>query len=129
MDNIDNPTPAPASELSDLQQQIDSLRHVVVSALVLIIVLSGGINLYLLRQVSYSRKDLAVVQAQAGPVINEYLTNSGPQMDLFIGRLAEYSRVHPDFHDISLRYGLDKVTNSPLPASRALAPASTPAKK
>src|SRR6185369_5290931 len=123
MDNIDNPTPAPAPDLSNLQQQIDSLRHVVVSALVLIVVLSGGLNLYLLRQVSYTRKDLAVVQSQAGPIINEYITNSGPQMDLFISRLADYGRQHPDFHDISLRYGLDKVTNAPTTKAPAPAPA------
>src|SRR5262245_46175250 len=110
-------------DLAELQAQFASLRQTVVSLLVLIIVLSGSFNLYLLRQVNYSRKDLENIRQQAGPVITDYQTNSGLAMDTFIQKLQEYGRVHPDFQGIIKKYGLDK----PAPGTTNAATATPPA--
>ena len=71
MDNLDLKTPV-QSDASDLQAQFDQLRHLIASVLILVIVISGTLGIYLLRQWQSSRKDLATIRPQASQMIAEY---------------------------------------------------------
>jgi hypothetical protein len=106
MDNPENTIPTSSSELEELKAQYEDLRHLVVSALVLVLVISGAFNLYLLRQWKFAKNDLTAVQPQANQIINTYVKESGGMQE-FVRKLAEYGRTHPDFAPISAKYGLN----------------------
>jgi hypothetical protein len=124
MDNLDNRTPSqPAT--NDLQAQFDALRHLVVSLLILVIVVSGTLNIYLLRQWRSVSRDLAAVRPQATQMIAEYQKVTGPLMTDFVKKLTEYGRSHPDFAPVLAKYNLKAAT--PTNAAPAPAPAAPPA--
>jgi len=119
MDNNDLPqTPAPAVEpaTDDLQSQIASLRSLVNSMLVLLIIVSGTLNIFFWRQYKTSKTDLNALSQQAPAMIAEYNSKQGPIMDEFIKKITEYGRSHPDFAPIMTKYGLNQLK----PATNAL---------
>ena len=118
MENLDNKTAVQAPE-NDLQAQFDALRHLVTSILILLIVISGTFNIYLLRQWRTVSKELAQIQPQAAQLILDY-QKSGPLMDDFVNKITEYGRTHSDFAPIMVKYNLR-------PAAATSAPAMTPA--
>src|ERR1017187_6066057 len=105
MDNLDN-KPSLQPDLTDLQAQYEALRHLVVSILVLLVVISGTLNIYLLRQWRTTSKDLAGIRPQAAQMIAEYQRVSAPLMTDFVKKITEYGRTHPDFAPILTKYGL-----------------------
>jgi hypothetical protein len=138
MDPIDNIPSAPvASPSEDLQTQVDKLRQLVQTILVLAMVVSGTFTIYLTRQVKYSREDLQAIRPQATNMIGLYEKNVGPATDEFIKKLAVYGGKHPDFAPIMTKYNLQSaLTNAPAKAAPAPAkpvpqpgPAPQPAKK
>ena len=125
MDNLDHQTPVQPN-LSDLQAQYDALRHLVVSILILLVVISGTLNIYLLRQWRSTSKDLAGVRPQAAQMITEFQKVSGPLMQDFVKKITEYGRTHPDFAPVLAKYGLKPASlTNPAPAI----PAATSPKK
>lgn len=125
MDNFDNKTPVQASG-NDLQVQFDALRHLVMSLLVLVIVISGTFNIYLGRQLRSLSRELAQMRPQAAQMIAEY-QKSGPLMDDFVNRITEYGRTHPDFTPYLAKYNLKPAVATGAPP---IAPAtSLPAAK
>jgi hypothetical protein len=127
MDNLDNKTPIQAGE-NDLQAQFDALRHLVTSTLILVIVVSGTFNIYLLRQWRTVSKELAQIRPQAAQIITDY-QKSGPMMDDFVNRITEYGRTHADFAPIMAKYNLRPAgTASAPPATQASSPATMPKK-
>jgi hypothetical protein len=126
MDNLDNKTSLQPNE-NQLQAQLDALRHLIVSILILVVMISGTLNIYLLRQWRSTSKDLAGVRPQAAQMVAEYQKVSGPLMTDFIKRITEYGRTHPDFAPILAKYGLKPVTPTNPPA--AALPATTAPKK
>ena len=125
MDNLDLNTPVQA-DASDLRTQYDQLRQSIVSILILVIVISGTLNIYLLRQWQSSRKDLAAIRPQAAQMIAEYQKVSGPAMGDFVKKLTDYGRSHPDFAPILTKYNIRPAgaTDAP-PASPSSPPAAT----
>jgi len=123
MDNLDTKSPTP-SGTNDLQAQYDALRHLVVSMLILVVVISGTLNIYLLRQWRSTSKDLAAIRPQAVQMVAEYQNKSGPLMNDFIKKVTEYGRTHPDFAPILAKYSLkpSAPTNAPPPPPAATAP-------
>ena len=123
MDNLDTKSPGPAGT-NDLQAQYDALRHLVVSMLILVVVISGTLNLYLLRQWRTTSKQLAASRPQIEQLVAEYQNKSGPMMNDFIKKLSEYGRTHPDFAPILTKYKIKPVTptNAPPPPRAATAP-------
>ena len=105
MDNLDTKTPIQPGG-NDLQAQCDALRHMVVSVLILVIVISGTLNIYLLRQWRSVSKDLAGIRPQAAQMIAEYQKVSGPLMTDFVKKITEYGRTHPDFAPVLAKYNL-----------------------
>ena len=128
MDNLDNKTPIQPNA-NDLQAQFDALRHLVVSILILVIVISGTFNIYLLRQWRSVSKELAGIRPQAAQMIAEYQKVSGPLMNDFVKKITEYGRTHPDFAPVLAKYNLKPAgpTGAP-PATPASPPAAAPKK-
>jgi len=118
MDEIEIKSPAQI-DVAQLQEKYDSLRNLMGSVLVLLLLVSGTFNIFLWRQVRYVRRDLDGIRPQAMQVINDYQTNSGPTMDNFIKQITEYGRTHPDFAPIMSKYGLKPAT---VPGSGPAAP-------
>jgi hypothetical protein len=127
MDNFDNKTPIQAGE-NDLQAQFDALRHLVTSTLILVIVVSGTFNIYLLRQWRTVSKELAQIRPQAAQIITDY-QKSGPMMDDFVNKITDYGRTHADFAPIMAKYNLRPAgATGALPAPPASSPAAKPKK-
>ena len=110
LDNLENKTAAPqpdaTSGLEELRAQYDALSHLVVSLLVLLLIVSGSFNLFLLRQVKYARTDLQAVRPQITQMLAEYNKVSAPAIQNLIKQLTDYGRTHPDFVPILTKYGL-----------------------
>jgi hypothetical protein len=123
MDNLDLKTPVQA-DASDLRAQYDQLRQSIVSVLILVIVISGTLNIYLLRQWQSSRKDLAAIRPQAAQMIGEYQKVSGPMMSDFVKKISDYGRNHPDFTPVLAKYGIKPAGTTSAPQT---APSSPPA--
>ncbi len=119
MDNNELPlNSAPASQpgAGDLQAQIDSLRSLVNTMLILLIVVSGTLNIYFWRQFRSSKADLNTISQTALPAINEYTSKGGPAIDEFLRKVVDYGKTHPDFAPIMTKYQLNQYrppTNQP----------------
>ena len=124
MDDLDTKTPFESGD-SDLQAQFESLRQLITSVLILVIVISGTLNIYLLRQWRTTSKDLAGIRPQAAQMIAEYQKVSGPLMNDFVAKIMDYGKTHPDFAPILAKYNLKAAgtTGTPLAAPTALPPA------
>jgi hypothetical protein len=124
MDNMENQpfqTP-PSSGSDDVQAQFASLSSLLNSILVLVIVLSGVVDLYLVRQVKNTRNELTVARnfvAQA--------QRNVPAVDEFLRKLVDYGRAHPDFTPIMAKYGLKpQASTNAAPVGGTSAPAPKP---
>jgi len=117
MDNPELKNPPP-QDGGQLQAQLEDLRNLVTSVLILLVVVSGTFSVFLLRHWTQTRRDLAAYRIDASPFIEAYNKQAGPQMDAFIEKLKEYGRTHPDFAQILARYGI-------VPTASAGAPATT----
>jgi hypothetical protein len=128
MENLDSKISVQPDNIhsNDFQTQLDGLRSLMVSVLILIVIISGTFNIYLLRQWRTTSKDLAAVRPQAAQIIAEYQQKSGPLMKDFVNKLTEYGRTHPDFAPILAKYQI-KTTEATGPAPGS--PATTSPKK
>lgn len=127
MDNLDNTKPTQPG-VDDLQAQFDALRHLVVSILILVIVMSGTLNIYLLRQWRSVSKDLAGVRPQAAQMIADYQKVTGPLMTDFVKKLTEYGRTHPDFAPVLAKYNIKPAGSTGAAPVAPTAPPATPKK-
>ena len=124
MDNFEPKTPV-QPEGSDLQGRVDQLRQLIVLVLILVTVVSGTFSLYLLRQWTSSRRELAGIRA----MIADYQKVRGPKIADFVKQLAEYGRTHADFGPVLAKYGIKPSAGTgALPAAPASLPAATPKK-
>lgn len=127
--------PVTQPEATSVQQQVESLRQLIVSVLILIVVISGTLNIYLWRQVKYTRADLASYRDQANNAIADYQRVSAPLMREFVGRLTEFSKSGKGDEaliGIMRKYGLIAPnTNAPVvaPTTGAAPAAPAPSKK
>ena len=122
MDNpeLKNPT---LPEANQLQAQVEDLRHLVISVLILLVVVSGTLSVFLLRHWTQTRRDLAAYRIEASPFIEAYHKQAGPQMDAFIEKLKEYGRTNQNVAQMLARYGIAPTgalatTKTPLPPSK-----------
>src|SRR5438093_1214083 len=104
MDEIES-KPAQLEQLAGWQDHYDSLRNLIVSVIVLVIVLSGTVNIYLLRQARYASYDLKAIRPQFAQMVAEYQRQE-PAFRDFVNKLNEYGRTHPDFVPILNKYNI-----------------------
>lgn len=105
-----------ASRPESIQRDIETLRFYFTAFVLLMVLISGSINLFLRRQVR-------LVRAQASElnyVVSDYNKNRAPLMDDFVNRLREFSKTHADYAPIFARYIRPSETNVPTapPASQ-----------
>jgi hypothetical protein len=112
MDNLQNP-PSTHSDTSDLQAQYEALRHVIVSILILLLIISGTFTIFLLRQYRSTKADLANAEPQVRQMLAEYTRDSGA-MSQFVNQIVDYGRTHPDFTPVLSKFGIKP--NGPAPA-------------
>jgi len=125
----------PPSDPLDLSEQYESLRHLVISVLILLLVVSGTFNIYLLRQFRYAGKDLEGFRPYAQEIMVNYQKGDGPAVENFLGRIVDYGRTHPDFAPILKKYHINPgpgtgapLSLPPIPSTqKGPAPAVTPA--
>ncbi len=122
MDNLENP---PSGQTTELTAQFEALRGLVTSMLILLVVLTGTFDIYLLREYKFKHDDLKVIRPQIGQKIANFNKNFKPGMEEFISKLQDFARTHPDFAPIIAKYGI-KPAQSPVVAPSA-PPTSSPA--
>ena len=110
----ETPNPIP-SDVTELRAQCAWLSKQIKTILIFLIILSGAVNIFLLRQWQYSRRDLAAVKPTAERVIAEYQKVNAPAMDAFIQKLTVYGRTNRGFAPILQRYGIN--SSNALPAA------------
>jgi hypothetical protein len=88
---------APASEVEDLREEVQSLRVLLAAALCILIVLSVCVDGYLFKQVSMVRSDVNMAQ----DVVKRFDLAKARE---FWAKLTEYSRSHPDFAPVVAKY-------------------------
>jgi hypothetical protein len=105
METPPNPVSA-QSEVSELRSQCAQLQQLVSSMLLILIVVSGTLSVFLLRQWRFVKAELASAQPAAVQMQTEH-TNNLPFTQDFVKKVAEYGRTHPDFNPITLKYHLN----------------------
>jgi hypothetical protein len=109
----------------DLRAQCLQLRKLVTSMLVLLIVISGTINVLLLYQFRLGNGALKDARVQIANMTAEY-NQIGPRMNEIINKIIQYGNTHKDFGPIMVKYNL--ATNAvqivpKAPATTSAAPA------
>lgn len=127
MDNLENKTVI-QPDATDLQTELESLRHLVVSVLILMIVVSGTLSIYLLRQWRTTTKELTNMRPQVERMVNIYQKDEFPWMQDILKKFTEYGRTHPDYMPILAKYNIKPNAPGATPASATL-PGAAPNKK
>src|SRR6266536_1132155 len=96
MDEIETKT-SEQTEPADAQMQFDSLRHFVLSVLILVIVVSGTLNIYLLYQFKAAGRELDMARPQVQAIRSTYNNGDGPVLERFVRDCMEYGKTHADF--------------------------------
>jgi hypothetical protein len=127
MDNLENKTVI-QPDATDLQTELETLRHLVVSVLILMIVVSGTLSIYLLRQWRTTTKELANMRPQVQRMVEVYQKDEFPWMQDILKKFTEYGRTHPDYMPILAKYNVKP--NAPgAPSTSATPPGAAPNKK
>lgn len=128
MDAFESPSPAP-SELAEVRAQCDSLRQLVYSLLVLLLVVSGTLNLFFWRQFRVTKGAILAERPQVAALVSEYDKNENPIVNDFLHKLADFAKRNPDFAPILSKYGVNALTFTNVPPIGGNAPAAAPAAK
>jgi hypothetical protein len=111
-----SPTPVPSDEI-EITDRIESLRNLVISLLVLVLIISGTFNLYLWYRFKQAGKDLEAFRPTANQLLADNARGSGPLMDRFVNQVTEYGKTHPDFGPIMTKYGLKTGPTGAVPST------------
>jgi hypothetical protein len=102
----DSPSPlapipgAPDITIEALVEAHQSLRTAFHITLVLLVILTGSLFVFFLREVSIARRQIADLTQ----VVVDYEKNAVPLMEDFRTKLQVFARTHPDFNPIYLKY-------------------------
>ena len=108
--------------------ELDSLRHFVLSVLILLIVVSGTLNVYLLYQFKSVGRDLESVKPLVANLRNGYSKGDGPAIERFVNDCIAYGKTHPEFTPYLDKYGIRPPPGAPAPMTAPVAapPSGTP---
>jgi hypothetical protein len=91
---------------TELSDQIAALRRQTFTLLLALIIVSGTLTVFLYRQASLTRRDIAAIKPQAAQVIQGF-NQTRPLIQNFVQQLAAYGQAHPDFQQAVLKkYGI-----------------------
>jgi hypothetical protein len=128
MDNLES-KPSIQPDVNDLQADFDALRHLVVSILILLIVVSGTFSIYLLRQWRTTTKELGIIRPQVAQMVGVYQKDEAPWMQEILKRVSEYGRTHPDYMPILAKYNIRPGAATGAAPTTAAPPPAAPQKK
>jgi hypothetical protein len=125
MDDLEN-KPGAQPDLAELQSQHCCFQRQILALLVLLFVVSGTFNVYLLRQFRAAHNDLKQATATM-----EMVDKEKAMIGNILNKLADYGKTHPDFAQTVLnKYGIRPASPpaaNPPPASNP-PPAAQPKK-
>ena len=125
MDTFETKSPdQPAAD--GLQDQVDALRHLVVSLLILVVVVSGTFSIYILRQLKDAHRDIERIRPQVAQMTANYQRAEAPMMQTLMNKFAEYGATHPDYVPILAKYGIKPAA---APAASSMPPSAAPSEK
>ena len=118
--------PPPQSDLEDVRAECEALRHSLVSVLILVLVISGTLNLFFLRQYRNDKSQLKIEAPQIGQIVAEYNRNEGPVLSELVKRLNDFGKSHPDIEPLLARYGIKPAspTGGATPAATSAPPSA-----
>jgi hypothetical protein len=87
----------------ELADQIAALRRQTFTLLLVLIIVSGTLTVFLYRQASLTRRDIAAIKPQATQIIQAYNQNI-PNIENFVKQIAVFGASHPDFQPILKKY-------------------------
>ena len=102
MNDTDNRTPVDY-DLTQSQAQFDSLRQLVNTVLILLVIVSGTLTMLLLNQYRVVHAEVLAVRPQWAEAHARYVQIQ-PKMDDFVRRMSDFARTHPDFAAILSKY-------------------------
>ncbi|MEO5804725.1 MAG: hypothetical protein ABIR24_14465 [Verrucomicrobiota bacterium] len=106
----------------EAREQYEGLRKLLLATLVAVLILSGSLNIFLLRQMAFIRKDLESARPKVSQLLASYQKNEEPEIKRFVNTLVGFARTHPDFNPILAKYKI--VPETPT----AIAPTGVPTK-
>lgn len=96
-----NPTPASSNAaLERLEQSYRSLRKLFNITLAALLILSGSLFVFFLREVSLANRQIT----ELTQFVIDYERSSVPLMDSFHAKLVEFAKANPDFGAIMAKY-------------------------
>jgi hypothetical protein len=99
-----NPAPisssTPEASLQELRQSVDSLRGLLNAALLLVIILATGLNIFLYRQVTLGRRQVA----DTNETLTNYEKNMRPTVVKFLTQIQAFAKANPDFAPILAKH-------------------------
>ena len=108
-----NPSSDPTAALAALQQAYQSLRTLIHTVLVILLVLTWSVNIFLLKQLSLVRNEVDERQR----FVAEYEKNTVPLMSEFLIRLQGFTKTNPDFTNILHKYWMPTNALTAVPVS------------
>ena len=105
MDNLESSSPSQAT-VNELRSQYESLQQLVNSLLVLLLVISGTLNLFFWRTFRVTKGALDAERPQINQMVAEYNKGQGIAITNFLAKLVEFEKKNPDFSPILAKYGV-----------------------
>jgi len=117
----------PMAEAESWQQAFQWLRNLFVVVLILLVVLSGSLNLYLYRQVSLANRQLNETRPGIERMVTDYQTKTFPVISTVVSNLQGFAKANPEFGTTVLNRYLGSNSLPATPAPKATPPAPAPA--
>lgn len=97
----------------------ESLAQFVFSVLVLVIVVSGTLNILLLRLWKNSRDDVRNFRPQFQALVTQYQNTDGPMIERATKALCDFGATNPDYVPLLTKYGLKPSSTVAMPPAAA----------
>ena len=100
--DLQNPTGTPVNQASpaELAANVAALRNSLHVVLMMLLVMTCGLNIFLFRQVAMARRQAS----EAAEYVANYQKTTEPAIARFVAQLQTYAKTHPDFVPILSKY-------------------------
>ncbi|MBI3879508.1 MAG: hypothetical protein HY301_05525 [Verrucomicrobia bacterium] len=125
MDTVEN-KPVPGAAANDsVQQEVNTLRHILNAALVLLIIATGSVNLFVYKQVAGLGRQVDISEAQVRGAAGEFEQNFKPVANVLLQNLYVYAQRDLAFAQVLAKH---QVAPAPAPAAAPAKPVAPPKK-
>src|SRR5947209_3475319 len=110
-DLLNKPAPQPSPQAGgspdlSIAEQLEAMRQLTISALVLMLVIAGAFDLFLLRQYKNENGELMADHANVDAFMADWQKQQQPMIESFLGELSRYGQTHPDIGPILTKYNI-----------------------